>query len=528
MSSVPDAGKSTKKGAARLQGQYHNAWRPEKRRGGFGTGVGGASTTATPNGPGSQQRGGGPTSMTRNPEDDKKKKVAAKATTEEVDASELLLSFAGGGAPSTPGGTAESNSSESSSSQQNQERSATVAKAKKGSKDSGGVGNNTAGSTTASSASADKFFSYALEFAAGVALRKHVLQPVLSALLPNNMPTDVLVKISQLLGSYSRGEEMYLKSIDPQNPVIKASVSRTNQIFSATIGSWWDFDKVLSYSSPEWSDWWVKRCHLVEPGCEMINLITSRGDMLGVAYFERNIVDLYDHQLKRDERVRVTLIRGIRLSPLLNPEVIRRLDLPDTAEFPKMAEFKGIASLLFCHILLTSIRYGTQCIGVHCPKNEVAEKFYESFMGKAFCRHEVDGRRYYRIDSKRRWEILRESFRRQMSLWEQFQRHQKAKIMLSSPHTINNHHAAGNATATNQLRHPGQHLNGNGHAVRDQRHASASKRKDNNTSMTREDIPTEKRKRIKQEPALGTIGYNGNGKGGATGTNRPYGAAGPI
>jgi len=140
-------------------------------------------------------------------------------------------------------------------------------------------------------------------------------------------------------------------------------------------------------------------------------------------------------------------------------------------------------------------------------------------MGKAFCRHEVDGRRYYRIDPKRRWEILRDTFRRQMSLWEQYQRHQKA--ILSVPPN-NNNNAIGSIATTNttatQLGSPAQinRSNGNGTAFGGEKNNTA-KRKENNksTATTLEGAPSDKRKRVAQESVMGNFIYNGNGKDGA-------------
>lgn len=269
------------------------------------------------------------------------------------------------------------------------------------------------GTTQQLSTSSDAWFGQALEYAAGVAFRTHVLHPVLEKPLPEELTFAMRTEAPRFLGSYSSGKVVLFKNTTTSK-IEEASVQRITHQDAPVLASWWEHDKVLSYTSPEWSDWWVRRCHSLDPGCEMLKLVDENGYILGVVYYERNIVD--HHFLESGESTRTTLLRGIRLAPSINPEVIRRSSMSDSETFPKV-QYKGISSLLFCHVLFMSVRYGSQCVGLYSPKSEVAERFYESFMGKPKARNEVDGRLYYRMDSSSRWTILQQAFRRQISLW---------------------------------------------------------------------------------------------------------------
>lgn len=264
------------------------------------------------------------------------------------------------------------------------------------------------------------WYGQTLEYAAGYALKSQVLQPV-QAELGDGIPHDHL-ELSRLMSLYSRGQLLLLRQ---GTEITHGSIRRVSSDDSRTLGTWWRDDKFLSYTSEEWSDWWIRRCHLFDPGCEMIQLIDATGQTLGVAYFERNLVDTHCETFSPDstEKPRITLIRGIRLDPRINPEAVRRssfmkentlyeqeVNAATTSTLP----CRGIASLLMAHILFTSLRYGTNTVAVNCPKNEVAERFYESFMGPPIGRDFDTGRRYYRMSPELRYVGLRKAFRKQI------------------------------------------------------------------------------------------------------------------
>lgn len=253
-------------------------------------------------------------------------------------------------------------------------------------------------------------FGQALEFACGEALRKHVLEPVLAEY--DFMEEDVLTEAPRLLSLLSKGHLLFMQRRDK---VVCGSIERICNSDGGSLGVWYDAgDKFLSYVDENWSEWWVTRCHLFDPGSEMLKLCDMDGQKLGVAYIERNLVDR--ERFDEDRRGRITLVRGIRLAPHINKEVKMRRSLSDQIT-PENLEYQGVATLLLCHAIFLSLRYGTETIAVHPPKSERAEKFYESFMGPSVLLEEDDGRRYYRLDRDKKWQILHNFFRYQLNLF---------------------------------------------------------------------------------------------------------------
>lgn len=123
-----------------------------------------------------------------------------------------------------------------------------------------------------------------LEYAAGVALRTHVLEPVLEY-----FPDSSKAEATRFLGIYSsRGEFLLLTGRDC---LFQGSIARITAADGPTMAMWWEGDKFLSYTNQTWSDWWIRRCQIFDPGCEMIKLVNDGGETLGVVYYERNIVD---------------------------------------------------------------------------------------------------------------------------------------------------------------------------------------------------------------------------------------------
>ena len=261
-------------------------------------------------------------------------------------------------------------------------------------------------------------FGQNLEFACGAALRKNVLGPVLGEY--DSMEEDVLTEAPRLLSLISKGHLLFMQN---GNRVGCGSIERICNTDGAGIGLWYDAgDKYLSYVDESWSEWWVRRCHGFDPGCEMIKLCSLDGATLGVAYMERNLVD--QNQMGEEHLGRITLIRGIRVVPHLNREVQQRRE--PLGGTPEIFEYRGVATLLLCHIIFTSIRYGAEAIAVHPPKNEQAENFYDFFMGPPTLIEDDDGRRYYRVDGDNKWKILQNCFRYQLNL---FIRHREEEVI---------------------------------------------------------------------------------------------------
>lgn len=251
------------------------------------------------------------------------------------------------------------------------------------------------------------FLGVAVEYAAGVALRNHVLNPVL-----DYFPDSSEAEATRFLGIYSRGEFLLFTGRDRE--LYQGSIARVTSLDGPTMAKWWEGDKFLSYTDQTWSDWWIRRCQIFDPGCEMMKLVNDGGDTLGVVYYERNIIDRH----KFADNGRVTLIRGIRIAPPLNPEVLRRGDLAWNHSGQDGALYMALSSLLFYHVLFMSLRYGSSAVGVNCPKNEIAERFYQSIMG-APVGYDESGRRYYRISQQTRWRILQKAYHQQVDLWLQ-------------------------------------------------------------------------------------------------------------
>ena len=268
-------------------------------------------------------------------------------------------------------------------------------------------------STPNEAAKSPAWYGQTLEYAAGVFLRKFVLEPILRD-ESNRMAPDETVR---LLSCYTQGQLLLLKNF--VGAVDIGSIERATSRDGPTLATWWEQDKVLPYAEAlQWSNWWVERCHFFDPGCEMIKLMGGGGDILGVAYFERSIVD------RDGEGSRVTLIRGIRVSPKFNRESIRRSNLDRNQPVQPIA-YAGVASILLYHIVFASLRFGVQGVATNCPKADSVEDFYEQYMGRPRLVDSVTGRRYYRLDD--RIELLQTAFREQMNLLLEY-KHQMGMV----------------------------------------------------------------------------------------------------
>ena len=241
-----------------------------------------------------------------------------------------------------------------------------------------------------------------LEYAAGVYLRKFVLEPVIRYRRNARTPDEA----ARQLSCYARGQLLFLKS--SSGIVQMGSIAHVVSKDGPTLAAWWEHDNVLPYAeAQEWSNWWVERCHFFDPGCEMIKLLGGNGDILGVAYFERSLMDKYS------EGKRITLIRGIRICPRLNPESLRRSKL-DRKQPVDSVIYPGIPSILLFHIIYASLRFGVQGVAINCPKEDSVEDFYEHYLGLPHHIDPVTGRRFYRLND--RFEALQMAFREQLDL----------------------------------------------------------------------------------------------------------------
>ena len=91
-----------------------------------------------------------------------------------------------------------------------------------------------------------------------------------------------------------------------------------------------------------------------------------------------------------------------------------------------VAAIGGIPAALVVHVLTQSLRFGTEAVGVHCPKIDTAEAFFEGLFqasrqsgndkNNAAVSEDEDGRKYFRLIGDRRWEVLRAAIVQQVGL----------------------------------------------------------------------------------------------------------------
>jgi hypothetical protein len=257
-------------------------------------------------------------------------------------------------------------------------------------------------------------FKEPIDYAAGLALRNAIIQPLLK-----EVPKELRPEVPHLVSLHYLGNCVYIYG--GTTGVLEVKVDFVTRYDSSNIASWWGLDKVLSYSSLEWSEWWTQKCCQPDPGCEMIKLVLLSGEILGVAYLERNTtIDHHNTATGKHEKIKISLVRGIRVAPPFNLEVKRRInvvsDSPSLAEEEPLA-FRGIASALLTHMICSSLRYGSLCIGVHSEKNEMAEQFYQRHFGAPLRISDRDGRQFFLMTPEAKWKFLRGIYRRQISMW---------------------------------------------------------------------------------------------------------------
>ena len=302
-------------------------------------------------------------------------------------------------------------------------------------------------------------FIHAADYAAGKAMRDNVLGSVMSELgLEGSNEEGVLVFDEFIRGKTVRLERTGYPADESRNAEsIKAQILPVLAKDAPIIASWYNShgDKALSYTSKAWGDLWVQRCGLPDVGCEMIKLAMhednneqQREVILGLAYFERSVIDRYPlekddspnseevcgnneepnvtpgKKRRRDETdsithsrmIRTTLLRGIRINPKYNPEVAKRLS--GLSNRDSAISIGGIPAALVVHVLAQSLRFGTEAVGVHCPKIDTAEAFFEGLFHQGSRQsgndtsnvtvpEDEDGRKYFRLLGNKRWEVLR-------------------------------------------------------------------------------------------------------------------------
>lgn len=250
------------------------------------------------------------------------------------------------------------------------------------------------------------WYGQTYEYAAGVAMKKHILEPILLQQQASTSNSEGPAETARFLSHYAKGQVIMM--LNASSGIRLACMERVTKTEVPTLHTWWDTDKTLSYTGNmrDWSEWWVRRCSLFDPGCEMIKLKTmdEKNRTLGVVYFERSVVH---------EGQRMTLIRGFRIDPSLHPEAARRSSIERSTEH--INSFPGVAAALLYHVLFTSIRYGTEGVGVNSPKDDTIEDFYQHFMGMPESISPVDGRRFFRIDANDRLSLLRTAFSEQVN-----------------------------------------------------------------------------------------------------------------
>jgi len=206
-----------------------------------------------------------------------------------------------------------------------------------------------------------------------------------------------------------------------------ARIQRCEGKDAKTLSLWYHQlgDKYLVETCPSWSKWWENKCRIPEPSCEMIKLVltsSSSSDsdhdqhedetdtIAGVIYYERNVPD------KMRNGDRSTIIRGIRLNPQFNPEVINRSQLIPSKVVTDTSAVNEIVTSLCTNVIFNSLLCGTSSVGVSSHKNEMEEKYYKEVMGDAISFREEDGRKYFMMKGDARFEFLRSQFEKQIDL----------------------------------------------------------------------------------------------------------------
>jgi hypothetical protein len=272
-------------------------------------------------------------------------------------------------------------------------------------------------------------FKEPIDYAAGLALRNAIIQPLLQ-----EVPEELRTEVPHLVSLHYLGNCVYIYG--GTTGVLQVKVDFVTRYDAPNIASWWGLDKVLSYSSLEWSEWWTQKCCQPDPGCEMIKLVLQTGEILGVAYLERNTtIDHHNTATGKHEKIKISLVRGIRVAPPFNMEVKRRINVasgsPSLTEDEPLA-FRGIASALLSHMICSSLRYGSLCIGVHSEKNEMAEQFYQRHFGVPLRISDRDGRQFFLMAPDAKWKFLRGIYRRQISMWRTQRETAKTHVVLAT------------------------------------------------------------------------------------------------
>ena len=268
-------------------------------------------------------------------------------------------------------------------------------------------------------------FKYPLDFSLGLAVRHHVLLPCLAISDSSNDRAAESLYIDSIKSLFSG--KVFVKEIrerqvqkvsaketytDIQSRSVPATIQVCNSNDSFTLANWYKFkgDKFLRYSSQEWSDFWEQKANVPDVDCEMIKLVTNspKSEVLGFAYIERSIVDQ-----NVPGGTRITLLRGLRVSPTSNIDAKRRSFLAPPNERSLLPKYRDVAETLLMAVIIRSFMYGTTAIGVNSVKDDHVENFYSTYMGPALC-FSNDGRKYFRMHGMARWNIIRKHFLNQV------------------------------------------------------------------------------------------------------------------
>eukprot|EP00592_Proboscia_alata_P010397 CAMPEP_0194362430 /NCGR_PEP_ID=MMETSP0174-20130528/10168_1 /TAXON_ID=216777 /ORGANISM="Proboscia alata, Strain PI-D3" /LENGTH=834 /DNA_ID=CAMNT_0039135291 /DNA_START=231 /DNA_END=2735 /DNA_ORIENTATION=+ len=306
--------------------------------------------------------------------------------------------------------------------------------------------------------------SYPIDYAIGIALRFHILVPLFQNSVSSQEGPNDLVDVAKFCGRYCRGDTVYVTKegtgTDGDGDTEVACRIEQCTLKDATLfEAWYQHDKHLPHTSATWNQWWKTQCGNPDPNCEMVKLISPKPPrtadqgvnldaddedeekelVLGVAYYERSIVDSIPLLPKESDDgtkriVATSLLRGIRLNPLYNPELkARYTDVEPPAHTPPSHVYRGIEKCLFTAVLLKSLYYNTKTMAVNSRKSSSQETFWKEQCNMGFITvdsHDEDGRRYYRLTGNDRWEYLRTEFKKQWDIHESVLKTKKAAAIV--------------------------------------------------------------------------------------------------
>lgn len=103
------------------------------------------------------------------------------------------------------------------------------------------------------------WYGQTYEYAAGLALRKHVLEPILQQHRESGMSGPPMTEEpARFLSYYSKGQVVLM--LNASGAIHVATVERVTNREGPTLHKWWDAGRSLVYtgSNNTWSDWWIR------------------------------------------------------------------------------------------------------------------------------------------------------------------------------------------------------------------------------------------------------------------------------